>query len=464
MLFGLYCVIIGFDAQLLLGKYSIFGSFNCPKTRCICFFFNFALSVAIMAALVYINLFNIKYYIVLLLMVGLVFHSCSQDATGAVEESAVPKQVVNHQMEQLARVLSQLPLSLEVLTEVHQAVVTSQDLGLEESYYFQEILGGEASGKIVRGASSKQSLLGKLLEKHQSQLVRSSNAREQVDLEELANSDVQIYWPYSEDWDGKTAPVITFVPEDDSQMWNYGFVFQKGRIDTIIVTEELAERRPVWVINKADLAYKDLPQLAMGELAKNNTLYASKTNKTKRLKSAQIRGEDYIYTVSVGKMMSSRQHDSFWAGGSEYYFLCGSPSNFSLIEGTNRIAFSPKITKFLVYRSRKDIRKKRWVDVNLPLVDEWTDDLTEAAIMLLEEDQGRDKNWDKEVSVNFLGKKYKVSVSLPFNSEDDMLYQNVHHLNYFRSTSNINHKREWKLYHVDGVNWTMPCHKNQIIN
>lgn len=36
--------------------------------------------------------------------------------------------------------------------------------------------------------------------------------------------DLQIYWPYSENWDGKTPPVIVYAPDNADALTAEGFV------------------------------------------------------------------------------------------------------------------------------------------------------------------------------------------------------------------------------------------------
>ena len=97
------------------------------------------------------------------------------------------------------------------------------------------------------------SLIQKMSDKISSSLLRSSISPSDF-FEYLSKNDIQIYWPYSEDWDGETLPVITFNPENGNEDWNYGYKQVKEAdgtisIDTVIVDESIC-------YGKSSMGYK----------------------------------------------------------------------------------------------------------------------------------------------------------------------------------------------------------------
>ena len=66
----------------------------------------------------------------------------------------------------------------------------------------------------------------------------------------LQDSDIQIYWPYSERWDGTQLPVITYDPGYDTDV-NIGYEVSinddgSRSIREMEVNEELAKERKKW--------------------------------------------------------------------------------------------------------------------------------------------------------------------------------------------------------------------------
>ena len=72
----------------------------------------------------------------------------------------------------------------------------------------------------------------------------------------LESSDIQIYWPYSENWDGEEFPIITFDPLDGAET-NLGYRLKTDEdgnrtVEEVIVDEQTAMEETVWVVNRND--------------------------------------------------------------------------------------------------------------------------------------------------------------------------------------------------------------------
>lgn len=93
------------------------------------------------------------------------------------------------------------------------------------------------------------------------------------------NDYIQIYWPYSENWDGTTAPVFVYAPENIHSLSGTGYVVggSKGSIRTVSVNEEYCRTHPVWIINESEIPYSNLPNFAKGEtISKDGVYYAQR--------------------------------------------------------------------------------------------------------------------------------------------------------------------------------------------
>ena len=119
---------------------------------------------------------------------------------------------------EVAEVLSGLPLGQDQMREVFTAVTASAVNGYDEEYTMSDLFVSPGSGVgDDRGQETRSAVKGvplrDMIETHlKSALpVRSSCPIPDPDawLDYVAKSDMQIYWPFSESWDGVSLPVIT---------------------------------------------------------------------------------------------------------------------------------------------------------------------------------------------------------------------------------------------------------------
>ena len=127
------------------------------------------------------------------------------------EESASPVS-----LEEVAQILSSLPLGPEQLGEVYDAASASAGNGYDEEYRMQDLFAAPGSGVGGSPAGTKaytRPLRDLLREAVQERFATKAEDRDpSAWLEALSGSDVQIYWPFSASWDGRTLPIVTFDP------------------------------------------------------------------------------------------------------------------------------------------------------------------------------------------------------------------------------------------------------------
>ena len=131
-------------------------------------------------------------------------------------------------LDEVAQVLANIPLGPVQMKEVFAAVSSSSGNGYDEEYMMLDLFAEPGSGvgddrlPVSKSFSADGVLLRDMIEDY----VRSTPQTKSAGgieapsqwLDRLAESDVQIYWPFSESWDGKTLPVITFDPENDAEV------------------------------------------------------------------------------------------------------------------------------------------------------------------------------------------------------------------------------------------------------
>jgi hypothetical protein len=188
-----------------------------------------------------------------------------------VDESSGNKERYAVRLDEVAEVLSMIPIQKAQVEEVHDAVSSSSSNGYDEEYTMRHIFESPGAGvgdNMSKSAGYYVKPLRALIEEQ----VRSMPATRSLSmdpdrfLEILTDSDVQIYWPFSDEWDGETLPVITFDPEDGASA-NIGYRFTieddgSRHVEEVVVDEAMAEKVPVWVVNRNDDAgYTSLEML-----------------------------------------------------------------------------------------------------------------------------------------------------------------------------------------------------------
>lgn len=412
------------------------------------------------------------------------FFSCSEELDNMVGEAEV-KQIDESfsetiiqpvevpRLQSMAKLLAKITDKSQVLYEVNYAVKESMEYGMDEEWRFKDILAPQ-SGKILR--SDNESVLAKSLrELLKKQSDNTSELRSgTLSLEEfILNENVQIYWPYSENWDGVMEPVVSFDPKNGNE-WNYAYrriLLPSGEygLDSVIIDDEYAKKNPVWIINQNHLHYDELPDFSEGESVKNNVLFlrnastlsrnftfvegfpgseGSTSTEGGRLTSQQ--GAGTMHVLKLGRLMASKQHDDIFNGGSEFAIKLGyCPSGINE-NNTEKVVSYCRIT-----RSRGDISKKRWVDLDIILNPDWREDQKECSFKLYEEDQGNTVYWNSPIRY----KDFEVTIPIPYASGDDHIYQIIYPRYFILSTANQSASGIPVVHNANGVFWTLPITK-----
>lgn len=212
----------------------------------------------------------------------------------------------------VARILSSLPIRSENLSEVYQAVHSSTGNGYDEEYTMSNLFTAPGTGVGEPASETKAAAYGTplrdLFANYFSGLAitkAGSSAKDYI--ESLTRSDIQIYWPYSDDWDGSSYPIITFDPGYGAES-NYGYevkVTESGMhvVDSVYVDEAVAMNRPVWVINRNDDSSYTPLQLI------------SSSTRSGSVKSAG----SHVLKMKTFTML--RNYDSWFGGASEFWCL-----------------------------------------------------------------------------------------------------------------------------------------------
>ena len=328
------------------------------------------------------------------------------------EES--PRSVV--MLEDVAQLLSTLPLGVEQMMEVQDAAGASAGNGYDEEYRMQDLFASPGRG-VGEGSESKAQKYGRPLR----DLLREALATKASEagvgasdgwLDSLALSDVQIYWPGASDWDGNQLPIITYDPGDGASE-NEGYeLLPDGSTRKIMVDEPMAAERPVWVVNRnSDADYKSLELLRREDPGWGQGGGG-----------LIVKGEvEELRTLVLRSFKALRQYDSWFCGASEFWIKIGAVEDFTAATEPELRLYQPSITDFMLVVRRNQVGLE--LPVQAILVSEWTQQLSSAAYMMLEDDGGTKTTWKCAAVVRYNSKSYGFELEIPLNSRDDIVWR-----------------------------------------
>ena len=309
----------------------------------------------------------------------------------------------------VARMLSGLPLTIDQVREVWDGAKASSANGYDEEYTFKDMfaLPGRGVGDDLIGTRSAATYPSPL-----SSMVS----------DRLASSGLQIYWPYSESWDGKSLPVITFSPEIVLES-NVGYLREElpdgsWIVKEMVVDEDYARSHPVWVIGWNEDAGAVTPQVAEA-LRPESATRAASDFKTLRLK----------------EFKAHVQYDSWLAGGSEFYIKCGSLKAFTADIVADLTKYNPEITDLMIKVKRA--QTGRALRYNSVIVSEWSSQLTECAFLMIEDDGGKVTSWKSSGKVTIKSKSYGFDVEIPYHRNDDIVWRGKLSYNYLEKNNGV---------------------------
>lgn len=354
--------------------------------------------------------------------------------------------------EEFAKVLCSLPLGQENFSEVRDAVKGSDRNGYDEEYPLNLVFGSPGYGvgdKYItptRAQAVKEYSvpLRDLLADYYTQACSSTKAaddsfsdissdgkRVRTDaaayLEALEKSDMQIYWPYYSNWDGSTAPVITFDPGVEQEA-NVGYVIGTG--ETMIVDEKTAMERPVWVINSntdenyisSEIFTQIGSKAVVAEAQGGSGGFSQGASESSASgASAPTKADSGFKTLLLNSITALCYNDCWFAGASEYFIKIGAIEKFSASSETELKLYSPYITDFMKVIKRRDVGVPQVCDI--VLVSQWTSQLESCAFMITEDDGGTQTSWKAEAIVKVNSKSYGITLTIPLNTHDDIIWR-----------------------------------------
>ena len=335
-----------------------------------------------------------------------------------VDESSGNKERYAVRLDEVAEVLSMIPIQKAQVEEVHDAVSSSSSNGYDEEYTMRHIFESPGAGvgdNMSKSAGYYVKPLRALIEEQ----VRSMPATRSLSmdpdrfLEILTDSDVQIYWPFSDEWDGETLPVITFDPEDGASA-NIGYRFTieddgSRHVEEVVVDEAMAEKVPVWVVNRND----DAGYTSLEMLRREDPDWGEG--------GGSIIVKSRLKTLILKDFTMKRNYDSWFAGASEFFVKIGYLEDFTASTEAELRLYSPMVTDFMIVVKRKHVGVPQ--NFNALLMSDWSENADACAFMITEDDGGTQTEWTSKAKVFVAGKSYGVEITLPLKVRDDIVWR-----------------------------------------
>ena len=327
----------------------------------------------------------------------------------------------------VARILSDLPLEAEHLDEVHDAVNASSGHGYDEEYRLTDLFTAPGAGVGDGGKPTKaggyktplRDLFADYLAREYGTKAGAADVERYINA--LSESDMQIYWPYSENWDGKSFPIVTFDPGYGAEA-NYGYAVRLDAdgahvVDSVLVTEAVAMERPVWVVNRNDdAAFTPLE------------LFTEGATPTKAGKKEPDPAREFIFSIKSFKML--RNYDSWFGGASEFFIKTGAVDGFKVSKDDELKNYSPSLTDLMIVVKRSQLGRK--IPFDAVLLTNFTDQMEKIAFMVIEDDGGTTTSWKCSAVVKYNSKQYGFELEIPYKDKDDVVWRGQLTRNFFQ--------------------------------
>lgn len=358
-----------------------------------------------------------------MLLVGAVSSLASACSSRNAEPDFPQTPQATFSKQDIARMFSAIPMGKVQMDEVFTAVNSSSGNGYDEEYTLRNLFEAPGAGvgatkaAVPEGQVTLRDMLTEYIAGNYGTKSGASDVENYVN--ELIESGYQVYWPYSENWDGETFPLITFDPGYGIES-NYGYEIRIGQngarvVDSVYVDEAVAMERPVWVINRnSDAGFTPLEMF----LTKGNTGAGGNT-----------RGASSGKNLVLKSFTMLRNYDSWFEGASEFYIRCGSLAGCEAASESDFATFSPTVTEFLLVVKRIQLGKQ--IPVNTMMVTDFTDQIDKIALLITEDDGGTRTSWKCSATLKYKSKTYGFDVELPYNEKDDIVWRGPVSTSYF---------------------------------
>lgn len=367
---------------------------------------------------------SIRYISTLFLAVSFVLVSCQKETGANIstgDDSAIAGKALSLDPEQRQHAAQMLAMSLanhpDAYAQLNDVIAMVRSYGVDENIYVYDILHREHS-KFIPAHLEIEELVNAI---NEAELLANCGVEGRPYFDNL-----QLYWPYHNDWDRVTPPVVVFEPETIDFTEITGFKFPMEYNPTIMenpagitlididVQKMDYDENSYIIIKQAEFPYTRYPRFVDGEFTKDSITWIRPTDVIGLTGDwcyvDHVVGPDTLVKASaIGFQSSGNQHDSwFFGGGSEFALTMAHIKD----DGTQ------KAYTYRFEMSRDDIDSERTIQFEGGFIfhPNWTRDGSEVYYRLFEEDAGG-SSFDFNINLSYQGAS--VTVGLSGNTVDD---------------------------------------------
>ena len=288
--------------------------------------------------------------------------------------------------------------------QLWNAVEAVYNLGLGEKVYFYDILYPTLS-KFLPDNMMLSSLQQAV---NQSGILTSCGVNGQQYL-----GNLQIYWPFHDDWDGIVTPTVFFAPNNQLSNTIHGFrIGPNGEIQHIQVSlRELDSENSFILIKEAEKPYTYFPHFKDGEYTKNGHTWYKPSSTTGQDGDwsfiDQAYGGDTLVEGIIKKFKSNGHfYDGWFDDDCEFVF------SFTSLLNDN----TPCKEWIHFVMTRKEIKQKKMIPINYIFNGNWTAEHNLVYYRLYEEDHD---GTTTTINITLVNGNETISISETINNPDD---------------------------------------------
>lgn len=329
----------------------------------------------------------------------------TQEVVGSVKYLALS----DTQRETIAQ---QLALSMALnpgsFTELNNAIDVIYEYGVDEFIYVYDILHPNLS-RFINATLNISNL---------SAAIQNSNIIVNCGVSQIQYYDnLQLYWPYHDDWDGMTTPIIVFEPaisNATTTVNGYKLVGNTIVEVSIKVADMDHDNNSYVIIREADFPYTIYPSFVDGEFTNNGVTWIRRSNVYDEEGNLcyvnETNGTDTLVEASLISFKSNGdQYDSWlFGGGSEFVFATA----YATIDGISHTNL------FRLDMTRKEIKNCTTKVLDAIVCPEWDKDCKDLYFRLWEEDAAGTPG---TLSIKLSYKSDSISATLNIKSTDDLI-------------------------------------------
>ena len=352
---------------------------------------------------------NLK-FLMLSAFVGLTVSCTNETLTEEVQDGAIQTRSVIDpvNIQTVSELMSSVELNQTILDEVKAGVDRSLKYGLGEAHRFSEIL-NPAESKLAHDL--KDAALSEQLHLAFDDNDNWKSVASEDFFSILANSSIEITWPFVNKWDGKTIPFIAFTSEDENVLYkpksNQDGTYS---IDTLyLINDDYLKENPVWLITESSLSNEEVPDLKNDQFINKDGMFIHSKYAMNKL-NGRINSRAKEPGVYLSTMRTTEIFESGWLGkNGEFHFF------WQKAEGGK-----PNYATMYKRISKDEINDELQLDYKIRGT--WNTDEVTNGLLILEKDGGRDRVGRRTVIYNNGTGNKNLTVEFPYESNDEVFF------------------------------------------